>query len=102
MNTEVLWKSESKEDFLSDLKSFARGLDFYNIRLDVENDRGKFVLIEEGKYEILDVNIDGAFKCPNCGADEFSVLEGDFQGQPALGLACMGCETYGAVFPRGM
>ena len=102
MKEEVIWKYECSEDFLKDVRDFATSLDFYSINFNLEIEQGKCVCISDGKYQIVgnpDVN---TFECPNCGHKTFEVLEGEFEGEEVLGLACLGCETYGAVFLEGL
>lgn len=101
MKPEVIW-SDTPELGLDDMRSFARSLDFYEAAIDLDRPNGNYVYIGDGAYQITPNKKAGAFKCPHCGAEEFEVLEGEFQGKPALGLYCRKCETHGAVFPYGM
>jgi hypothetical protein len=92
-----------KRDFLQDLKSFAASLDFYQITFDLERpDEKKYVQIKNGEYEISSEQKQDTFKCPVCENVVFEVIEGKFQDKPALGLCCLNCESYGAVFPNGL
>ena len=100
MNIEILWKKEGTGDFLADLKSFASELDFYQIIFDVESDKNKYLTISNSSYEILDEESNEAFECRTCANKTFEILEGQFQGKPALGLACSRCDSYGAIFPN--
>jgi predicted RNA-binding Zn-ribbon protein involved in translation (DUF1610 family) len=102
MKPDVLWNDNTKSNFLEDLKSFAMSLDFYEINMNLEDSNDKCVYFTNGNYELTSVKNEGAFKCPHCGAKEFEVMEGELQGKPAIGLCCIKCETYGAVFPNGM
>lgn len=97
-----MWKDEPSSNFLYDLRSFAMSLDYYELKFDLEDSKDKYVYLNNGKYEITSKCDDGAFKCPHCSSETFEVLEGEFQGKPALGLCCTNCNTYGAVFPSGM
>ena len=99
MKEEVIWKYECSEDFLKDVRDFARSLDFYSINFNLESEQGKCVRISDGKYQIMENSDVNSFECPNCGHKTFEVLEGKFEGKEVLGLAC---ETYGAVFLAGL
>jgi hypothetical protein len=78
-------------------------LDSYEIVIDLENPKdGEYVLIENGVYRLLSAPVAGVFECPVCEGNIFDVMEGVLGAKPALGLACAGCDTYGAVFPDGM
>lgn len=100
---EVLWNDNPKTDFLQDLKSFALSLDFYQISFDLEQpNENKYARVENCSYEILSTPEHANFKCPVCENVTFEVMEGVFNGKATLGLCCVDCETYGAVFPNGM
>jgi hypothetical protein len=102
---EVIWSNEQGRDFLADLKSFAQFLDYYQIAYDLtREDQGKFVYLDKGTFRVSFSEEKGAsaFTCPECGKTAFDVMEGDFEGKPALGLCCVNCESYGAVFPAGL
>lgn len=102
MEAEIIWNSDSNRDFLADLRSFAMSLDYYQLVFDLTiTDEKKYLEIIKGEYEILPERNENVFKCPNCDAEEFEIMEGEIKGKPALGLACLNCETYGAVFPNG-
>lgn len=100
---EVWWRNEPTNDFLENLKAFARSLDDYEIVIDLENRKDReYVLIENGDYRLLRAPVAGVFECPVCEGKIFDVMEGVLGAKPALGLACTNCDTYGAVFPDGM
>jgi len=103
MQTEILWNNDTTRDFLEDLKSFAQSIDFYQIHFDLEKlDEEKHVYLKNGNYEISFEQKLDAFKCPNCEKTSFDVMEGELGDKFVLGLCCINCETYGAVFPSGM
>ena len=100
---EIIWRNGESRDFLTDVKSFARFLDNYQIVWDLTHEsRGKFVYLAPGSYRVLDSDEGGAYSCPECGETVFDVMEGKFEGKSALGLFCINCESYGAVFPEGL
>lgn len=99
---EVLWRNEKSRDFLADLQAFAASLDHYQIVIDVRRSGGKRVVVVAGQYTLQDDDMPGAFGCPECGRNEFDVMEGTAAGLPVLGLACWQCETYGLLLPRGL
>jgi hypothetical protein len=103
MKPEILWNYDKTRDFLEDLKSFAKSLDFWQINCDLERvDDTCYVYVKNGDYEFSFEPKEAAFQCPNCNEVKFSVLEGELKNNPAIGLACLNCETYGAVFPNGL
>ena len=103
MEVEILWNNNPTQNFIEDLKSFANSLDHYQIVWDLtKTDQEKFVYLKDGNYEVLFEQKSNAFKCPNCEACAFSVMEGELNGNPALGLICASCESYGAVFLNGL
>ncbi|MDG1226186.1 MAG: hypothetical protein P8P11_06505 [Burkholderiales bacterium] len=102
MGIEVLWNEDKVDNFLEDVKSFAMSLDFYEIRFDVESDSGKQIRVFDGGYEFVAENSEDCFKCPACKETSFEILEGSFQQDPVFGFCCLGCDTYGAVFPCGL
>ena len=103
MEVEILWNYDTTRNFLEDLKSFANSLDDYQIVWDLTKaDEEKFVYLKEGSYEVSFEKKLNAFKCPKCEAESFEVMEGKLVGKPALGLCCLNCEGYGAVFPNGL
>lgn len=102
MNIEILWCHEKTDEFLRDVKTFARGLDFYQVAFDLGDDTGKYVVFDNSGYQILQCEHELAFACPYCGEKKFELLIGELHAKPALGLACNNCQTYGAVFPQGL
>lgn len=103
MAVEVLWNTDATRDFLEDLKAFAGSLDDYKIVWDLTRlDDEKSVYLNDGSYELLYEQKTGAFECPNCRANTFSVMEGILEGKPVLGLCCASCDNYGSVFPDGL
>jgi hypothetical protein len=62
----------------------------------------KYIKIKNGEYHFLPKREKNVFKCPNCNSEGFEIMEGELEGKPALGLACLDCETYGSVFPKGV
>jgi hypothetical protein len=103
MEVEILWNSDPTRDFFEDLKAFANSLDDYRIVWDLtKTGEEKSVYLKDGSYEILYEQKPDAFECPNCGTNVFEVMEGELNEKPVLGLCCGNCDTYGAVFPRGL
>lgn len=100
---EVIWRNDPDRDFLEDVKSFAKFLDYYQIRYDLtQENEEKFVYLEDGRYRVSSTGGEGAFPCPDCGKMTFEIIEGDFDAKQALGLCCLNCDSYGAVFPAGL
>lgn len=58
--------------------------------------------LKDGEYEILSEGNEKVFGCPNCGEHTFEIMEGELNQKAVLGLACLSCDTYGAVFPNGL
>ncbi len=103
MQTEILWNYDAARNFLEDIKSFAQSLDFYQIHFDLEkSEESKYVYVQNGSYETSFEQKQNAFSCPNCKEMSFEVMEGELGNKFVLGLCCVNCETYGAVFPSGM
>lgn len=102
MMKEIIWNDKPQSNFLEDLKSFASSLDFYSIAFDISKEDGKHIIFENGSYKLSENASDSSFECPVCSSKTFDILEGEFEGKPVVGLACLNCETYGAVFPDGM
>lgn len=102
-NIEILWNHDKTRDFLGDLKAFASSLDFYQIIINVETpDEDHSVIVGDSTYKILSSETAECFNCPERSNERFDILEGEFQDKPVLGLACVKCETYGAIFPQGL
>ena len=99
---EMIWNDKPKSNFLKDLKSFASSLDFYSITFDTDKETGKNIIFENGGYEISYEASNQSFHCPVCKGNSFDILEGEFESKSVVGLACLNCETYGAVFPNGL
>jgi len=99
---EIIWNNNPKSNFLEDLKSFASSLDYYSIAFDIVKEDGKHIVFENGSYQLVNNASDSSFECPVCSSKSFEVLEGEFEGKSVVGLACLNCETYGAVFPNGL
>lgn len=103
MQAEVLWNNDTTRNFLEDLRSFARSLDFCQIHFDLEKlNESKYVYLQNENYEVSLERKPNAFKCPNCEKTSFEVMEGELGDKFVLGLCCSNCNTYGAVFPNGM
>ncbi len=102
MKPEIIWNDSPKRDFIRDLRSFAMSLDFYELSFNLEQSFEKYVSFENGQYRFSEKKTEKTFTCPFCGEHAFEALEGELKGKPALGLCCINCETYGAVFPNGM
>ena len=103
MNAEILWNYDVTRDFLADLKNFAQSLNSYQIvfKLDKPEEK-KYVVIKDESYNISSESANESFHCPNCQHQKFDVMEGIFQDKPVLGLACDECNTYGAIFLKGL
>ena len=100
---DVLWQTDQTKGMLGEVQNFTSMLDEWVVQLDVRHpDDTKRISICDGDYEVNPSSESHLFQCPNCGGREFEVMEGVLDGKPALGLACMKCDTYGAVFPCGL
>lgn len=98
-----MWQPDKNTDLLGAAKQFAMSLDYWVINLDAREDGNpKTVSVTDMGYEVNPSSEESLFRCPECGGLHFEVMEGEFEGRPALGLVCENCETYGAVFPCGL
>lgn len=100
---DFVWQSDSSADALRDIRDFAMSLDHWVVNMDLKSQNTfKRIAISESGYEINPTSGSQIFECPNCEAETFEIMEGTFEGNPAIGLLCEQCETYGAVFPCGL
>jgi len=83
------------------VRALVKSLDDYEITIDVTEPNGQFITITPDGSKPLEFESEGSFKCPHCGAGQFSALNGHHQGAPVIGLHCSSCETFGLVFPNG-
>lgn len=100
---DVLWQTDSSGELWADLTGFASMLDSWRLALSAEGkDESRRVAVSQSKYEIDPSDSSSLFSCPSCSSVNFHVLEGVYEGDPVVGLACAECESYGAVFPCGL
>lgn len=100
---DIIWQKNSDDRFWSELSGFAGMLDNWFVNIDLKSEEeGQKIAITEIGYEVDPSSSTNLFHCPNCNGDRFAILEGVYEGNPTVGLACEECESYGAVFPCGL